>query len=244
MSRRWNMKSRKKKTEPARRKRPHVTVNFAITWDGKISTRNLTPATFSSKGDKRRLVEIRARADAILVGKGTIEKDDMPMGLPAEDLRAQRVARGQAAYPMRVILTNSGRIKTTLRVFQRDFSPIAIYSTTRMPQPLRDELAPRAALHLTDGDAVDLRAMLAHLRSHYGVKKLVCEGGAEVFRSFLALDLVDEIHVTLCPAIFGGEKAPTLTGLPGDFLPKTIACRLMKMETAGDECFLRYRVIR
>jgi riboflavin biosynthesis pyrimidine reductase len=174
------MKSRKKNTDASRRKRPHVTVNFAITWDGKISTRNLTPATFSSKSDKRRLVEIRAEADALLVGKGTIEKDDMPMGLPAEDLRQQRVARGQAAYPMRVILTNSGRIKTSLRVFQRDFSPIVIYSTKQMPQPLRDELAPRAKLHLDDAETVDLRAMLAHLRSHYKVKRLVCEGGAEV----------------------------------------------------------------
>jgi 5-amino-6-(5-phosphoribosylamino)uracil reductase len=113
-----------------------------------------------------------------------------------------------------------------------------------MPQSLRDELAPRVALHLDEGDAVNLQKMLTHLRSHYRVKRLVCEGGAEVFRSFLALDLVDEICVTLCPAIFGGEKAPTLTGLPGAFLPMTIGCRLTKLETSDGECFLRYRVVR
>ncbi len=234
-------RSKQRSTKPSR---PKVIVNFAITWDGKISTRNLTPATFSSKGDKRRLVEIRAQADALLVGKGTLEKDDMPMGLPSEALRQQRVARGQTAYPMRVVLSNSGRIKTSLKIFQRDFSPILIFSTTRMPQALRDELSPRATLHLTAGDAVDLRAMLAELRKTYRVKKLVCEGGAEVFRSLLALDLVDEIYITLCPAIFGGEKAPTLTGLAGAFLPQTISCKLVKMEVADGECFLRYKVVR
>jgi 2,5-diamino-6-(ribosylamino)-4(3H)-pyrimidinone 5'-phosphate reductase len=224
--------------------RPFITVNFALTWDGKITTRNLTSADFSSRRDKRRLLEIRATGDAVLVGKTTVERENIPLGLPHEDLRAERVARGQAPYPMRVIVTNSGRIDPSLKLFQRDFSPIVIYSTTRMPEPLQAELGARATLHLTDGDAVDLKAMLRHLRSHYDVKRLVCEGGAELFRSLLAARFVDEINLTFCPRIFGGERAPTLTGVPGDFLPETVRCRLEKMEVAGEECFVRYRVRR
>ena len=116
-------------------KRPFVTANFALTWDGRISTRRSTPADFSSKSDKRRLVEIRARCDAVLVSAKTVAADNMSMGLPDAALRAARSARGQREYPLRVLLTNSGRIDPALRLFTKTFSPIVIFSTTRMPAP-------------------------------------------------------------------------------------------------------------
>jgi riboflavin-specific deaminase-like protein len=231
--------SRKKAGHPGRLSLPFVVANFAITWDGRISTRNLTPSDFSSKKDKRRLLEIRARGDALLVGRGTLEKENMRMGLPDADLRAGRLRRKQAPYPIRVILSNFGRIERGLRVFQEVFSPILIYSTTRMPKGLQAELAKHAILHLTEGKAVNLREMLEDLRSRHKVKRLVCEGGGAVFRSLLEAGLVNEINLTLCPRIFGGKKAPSLTGVPGPFLPRSIQGRIKSMEMAGGECFLR-----
>ena len=224
--------------------RPFVTANFALTWDARISTRRGTPSDFSSKRDKHRLVEIRAKCDAVLVSAKTISVDNMLMGLPDDALRAARMRRGQAPYPARVLLTNSGRIDTALRIFEKDFSPIVIFSTTRMPDRTRAALAGRADVWLHESEAVNLAAMLATLRQDYGVKRLVCEGGAQVLRSLLAADLVDEIHATFCPRIFGGTDAPTLTGVAPDFFPKSIALKLQKMEVIGDECFLRYRVQR
>jgi riboflavin-specific deaminase-like protein len=223
---------------------PSVAVNFAITWDGKVSTRNFTPADFSSKRDKRHLLEIRATGDALLVGANTIKNDNMSMGLPDASLRGQRVRRGQAPWPLRVLISNSGRIDPGLRLFQLDFSPIAIYSTTQMPEQTQAALAQKAALHLHDGKKVDLEKMLLHLRSYYKVKRLICEGGPSLFRSLLARGLVDEINLTLCPLVFGGLGAPTLTGLPDGFLPRAVRCKPAGMEVIGDECFLRYRVSR
>ena len=49
--------------------------------------------------------------------------------------------------------------------------------------------------------------------------RIVCEGGAQVFRALLTANLIDELHLTFTPRIFGGQKAPTLTGLAGEFLP-------------------------
>lgn len=224
--------------------RPFVTANFALTWDGRISTRRSTPSDFSSPRDKRRLVEIRAKCDAVLVSAKTISVDNMMMGLPDENLRAARVRRGQAPYPTRVLLTNSGRIDPDLRVFEKDFSPIVIFSTTRMPARARAALAEKADLWLHESATVNLAAMLATLGAEYGVKRLVCEGGAQVLRSLLAADLVDELHVTVCPRIFGGVGAPTLTGVAPDFFPRSIALGLEKMEVIEGECFLRYRVRR
>ena len=222
--------------------RPFVTANFALTWDGRISTRRHTPADFSSKADKRRLVEIRARCDAVLVSAKTAAADNMSLGLPDPALRAARTARGQREYPLRVLLTNSGRIDPTLRLFTKTFSPIVIFSTTRMPARTRAALAAKADLWLYESASVNLFAMLATLRTDYGVRRLVCEGGAQIFRALLTAGLVDELHATLCPRLFGGEKAPTLTGLTGAFLPASIPLTLKKMDVSGGECFLRYRI--
>jgi riboflavin-specific deaminase-like protein len=222
---------------------PQVAVNFAMTWDGKVSTRNFTPADFSSKRDKHRLLEIRSTADAILVAKGTVAADNMSMGLPDESLRAQRIQRKQPPWPMRVVVSNSGRIDPALKIFQHAFSPIAIYSTTRMPERSQSQLAGKVDIHLHDTPSVDLKKMLQHLRTHYKVKRIICEGGPSLFRALLAQNLVDEINLTLTPRIFGGNRAPTLTGLPGDFLPHTVSCKLVKTEVIGGECFLRYRVV-
>ena len=229
------MKARK----PAR---PFVSVNFVITWDGRVSTRKFTPSDFTSKRDKRRLSEIRAGTDAVLVGASTLAADRMTMGLADPALRAARRAKRKPEYPLRIIVSNSGRISPALRVFEKDFSPIVIFSTTRMGPRTRPALARVADVWLHEGPAVNLRAMLATLRADYRVKRVVCEGGPRLFRALLAGQLVDEIHLTLSPRIFAGLGAPTLTGLAADFLPRSTHCTLRQMEVIEGECFLRYRV--
>lgn len=221
--------------------RPFVTANFAITADGRISTKNRTPANFSSPRDKHRLLEIRATCDAILAGLQTIAKDNMTMGLPDDALRAERRAKGMSEYPVRVLVSNRGQIDPGLRVFAKDFSPIVVFTTQRMKPALQDALAPKADLHLFP-ERVDLAAMLEILHREYAIRRLVCEGGASLFRSLLEADLVDELHLTVVPRIFGSKKAPTLTGPAGDFLPKSTQLRLRDFHPEGDECFLRYSV--
>src|SRR4029077_17651257 len=120
--------------------RPRIILNFAMTVDGKVSTAKQTPSGFTSAFDKHRLLEIRSLGDAVMVGKNTLEIDQMSMGLPDEALRRERVQRGQNEYPIRVVISNSGDIPNNLHIFQHRFSPIVIYSTTRMPLTHQTEL--------------------------------------------------------------------------------------------------------
>lgn len=223
--------------------RPFVTANFAITADGRISTRNFSPSDFSSPRDKRRLLEIRAKCDAVMVGAGTLAADRMTLGLPADELRAARRKQHRPELPLRVILSNTGRIDPALRIFQKPGAPIVIFSTTAMPLNNRARLAPKADLFLHQSRAVNLPLALATLREDYGVRTLVCEGGGTLFRGLLAAGLADELHLTICPRIFGGRGAPTITGVAADFLPKSTRLRLVGMLPVGDECFTRWRVV-
>ena len=215
--------------------RPFVTANFAITADGRISTRNFTPSDFSSRRDKRRLVKIRAACDAVLVGARTLASDTMTLGIPG--------IRGKNP-PLRVIVSNSGRIAPTLRVFKTAGAPIVIFTTRKMPAKIRAALAAVADIFIHPTPVVDLALALTILRADYGVKRLVCEGGGTLLRSFAAADLLDELHLTLCPLVFGGATAPTLTGVPGKFLPKSTRLHLVEMKRVGDECFTRWLVVR
>lgn len=221
--------------------RPFVTANFAITADGRISTRKFTPSDFSSRTDKRRLVKIRAACDAVLIGARTLASDTMTLGIPG--------VRGEMP-PLRVIVSNSGRIAPTLRVFESPGAPIVIFTTRKMPVRTQKALLIHGDIFIHPTPAVDLTLALAILRADYGVKRLVCEGGGTLLRSFAAADLLDEIHLTLCPLIFGGSGAPTLTGapvrggVPGKFLPKSVQLKLVEMKRVGDECFTRWQVVR
>jgi riboflavin-specific deaminase-like protein len=221
--------------------RPLVVATFAMTADGKVTTRNFTPVDFTSREDKLHLFRQRALADAVLLGHTSLERDNVRLGLPTE-LQEERTNRGQSPGPLRVIVSNEGRIDDRLKIFQSDISPILIFSTKRMPRKKQQALRKKASLHLSDAKQVNLLTMLETLRTRYNVRRLACEGGPTLFRSLLERDLIDQLNLTIAPYMFGGAKAPTLTGLSTQFLPASVHCSLIAMRTIGDECFLTYRI--
>jgi len=223
-------------------KRPFVAVTFAMTVDGKITTKNFTPVDFTSREDKMHLLRQRALGDAVLIGHSTLKYDNVRLGLPHPEMREARIARGQSPYPLRVIVSNEGRIDSSLKIFQADISPIVIFSTVRMPARYQKLLRQKATLHLSEARSVDLAWMLEQLRSEYRVRSVACEGGATLFRALLEHDLVYQLNLTIAPYLFGGTDAPTLTGLSKDFFPQSIHCSLTEMRTVGEECFLTYRI--
>jgi len=224
--------------------RPFVSATFAMTVDGKITTRDFTPVDFTSREDKQFLFRQRSLADAVVVGHSTLKRDNVRLGLP-EDLRAERTKRKQMAAPLRVIVSNSGKIDSSLKIFQADpakAGAILIFSTKRMPREVRSSLRDQAKIHLSEKRDVDLRQMLTILKRDYKVRRVACEGGPILFRSLLELGLVDELNLTIAPYLFGGSDAPTLTGLSKEFLAASVQCAMKKMRVIGDECFLTYRI--
>jgi len=212
-----------------------------MTADGKVTTKNFGPVDFTSREDKLHLFRQRALADAVLLGHTSLERDNVRLGVPAE-LQELRIKRGQSRSPLRVIVSNRGRIDDRLKIFQSDISPIIIFSTKQMPSKNQEALRKRARLHLTGAKEVDLAAMLKTLRHQYKVSTLACEGGPTLFRSLLEEGFVDQLNLTIAPFMFGGNNAPTLTGLSKEFLPASVHCSLIDVHTVDEECFLTYRI--
>lgn len=223
------------------RQRPFVYATFAMTADGKVTTKKFGPVDFTSREDKLHLFRQRAMADAVLLGHTSLERDNVRLGVPTE-LQELRIKRGQSRSPLRVIVSNKGRIDDRLKIFQSGISPIIIFSTKRMPSTNQEALRKKATLHLTAAREIDLAAMLETLRNQYKVRTLACEGGPTLFRALLERGFVDQFNLTIAPYMFGGDKAPTLTGLSKEFLPASVHCSLIEMHTVGDECFLTYRI--
>jgi riboflavin-specific deaminase-like protein len=225
----------------SKRQRPFVFATFAMTVDGKVTTRNLAPVDFTSREDKLHLFRQRALADAVLIGHTSLKRDNVRLGIP-EGLQQARIKRKKTPAPLRVIVSNKGTIDSRLKIFQSTSSPILIFSTTRMPKKTQAALKRKVTLHLIKSDKIDLATMLETLRSKYNVRRLACEGGPTLFRALLERGLIHQLNLTIAPYMFGGAKAPTLTGLSKEFLPASVHCWLIGMRTIGDECFLTYRI--
>jgi Pyrimidine reductase, riboflavin biosynthesis len=224
-----------------KRLRPFVVATFAMTVDGKVTTKNLSPVDFTSREDKLHLFRQRALADAVLLGHTSLKRDNVRLGLPT-DLQESRVKRRQSRCPLRVIVSNEGKIDYRLNIFQSAVSPIIIFSSRRMPRKYQLALEKKATLHLSNANHVDLVSMLQTLRNQYKVRTVACEGGPTLFRSLLEQGLIDQLNLTIAPYMFGGAKAPTLTGVSKKFLPASVNCSLSDMRTIGEECFLTYRI--
>jgi 2,5-diamino-6-(ribosylamino)-4(3H)-pyrimidinone 5'-phosphate reductase len=220
--------------------RPRVTVHFAVTLDGKVSTPSHTPAQFTSAEDKRRLLQVRSENDAVIVAKGTLQTDRMSLGLPDAVLRNNRSRCGAPEEPLRVIVSASGEIALDLPIFQKPGAPIVLYTTSRISSSKRTDLEAKVAIYEAGKDHVDLNYVMRHLFSHYQVRAVVCEGGPTLVRSLAEVDLIDRIVLTVAAKLFGGRLAPTLTGLPGDFLPASRHFQLVNIEIGDNEFYLTY----
>jgi 2,5-diamino-6-(ribosylamino)-4(3H)-pyrimidinone 5'-phosphate reductase len=204
--------------------RPWISTNLAISADGKITSAHRQRSVWTSRDDHARLQELRQLADALMVGKGALETDQMTLTVP-----------GKAVQPLRCIISKHGRIDPDHPVFLSSGGEIHLLATeTPHPQPLRG-----ATIHHQS-----LATFIETLATRYSVKHLHCEGGGTLIRTLAELDLIDEFHLTLAGhTLFGGLTAPTATGVPCEFLPKSLHFDLIHFDPRPQtgECFLSYR---
>lgn len=220
--------------------RPFVLVNMAMTADGKIATANRALSSFGSARDHEHLLELRATADAVMAGTRTVDLNPINLGPGPARFRRLRLERGLSEYNLRVMVSGRGSIHPRAEVFQRRFSPIIVLTTQKMSAASRRRLQPWVdVIKICGRREINFRAALRWLRKRWGVKRLLCEGGGELNEALFRAGLVDELHLTVCPKIFGGVTAPTLAdGMGFSNLADTAQLQLKSARRVGDEMFL------
>ncbi|MYE91609.1 hypothetical protein F4X33_21730 [Candidatus Poribacteria bacterium] len=221
--------------------KPHTSLIMAVSLDGKISTRDNAGPRFASEADGIRLREVRSHADAILVGSGTIIADD-PTFTEHGKYRELRLQRGLAPNPIKVVVSGSGNVPETARIFQPNGATALVFTTERIPANRLASLQQVAEVHCVGETTVNFRRVVDILGEVYKVEQLLIEGGGQVNFDLFQAGLIDAIYLTLCPKIIGGRDVTTSVEGDGfDFLD-IVDVELMDYRTVGDEFFLHYRV--
>jgi len=212
---------------------------MAMTADGKIATANRAVSSFTSVHDHEHLLALRATADAVMAGARTVDSAPINLGPGPAKYRRQRLKRGLAEYNLRVIVSRSGSVNSRAKVFQHRFSPIIILTTRRAGTSRLKQLRALAdAVKICGRKEINFSAALRWLRQQWRVKRLLCEGGGELNGALFRAGLVNELHLTICPKIFGGRRAPTIADGRGfSQLADVERFRIKSIRQIGGELF-------
>jgi riboflavin-specific deaminase-like protein len=228
-----------------RRGLPFLFLNAAMTADGKIAPASRRFEPFGGPRDRAHLLELRATADAVMAGARTVDLDRVNMGPGPVQYRRMRLRRGLAEYNLRVIVSGAGTIDPEAEIFRHRYSPIIILTSERAARHLSRLRTVADEVKVCGASVIDFEAAARWLRSKWKVKRLLCEGGGEVNGALFKNGLVDELHLTICPLIFGGRDAPTLADGEGvEHLAQASRLRLVSMKRYETGLFLVYRRVR
>ena len=170
----------------------------AMTLDGQLAAADGTSQWISSPEARRDGHRLRAQVDAVMVGAGTVRADD-----PRLTVRLAPDGGGDVKQPVPVIVAGKGGLPPEAQLFRRD--PVLI-SPTGLDLPGRVIIAPDPS-----GERVNLAAGFSELYAT-GIRRVLVEGGARLFRSLLDAGLADRAVLYYGPVLAGGVGAPMFGG--------------------------------
>ncbi|WP_328416031.1 dihydrofolate reductase family protein [Micromonospora sp. NBC_00389] len=218
--------------------RPYVLLSCATSIDGYIDDTSDQRLLLSNEDDLDRVDAVRASCDAILVGAGTVRRDDPRLLVRSAHRRAERVACGRPASPTKVTLTARGDLDPTARFFTAGDPARLVYCATGALEKTQERLG-RLATVVDAGEPVDPGWLLADLASR-GVRRLMVEGGGTVHAQFLTAGLADELHLVVAPFFVGDDRAPRFVGEGSFPWHPGRRARLAEARQIGDVVLLRY----
>jgi len=208
--------------------------------DGKLATVN-NDSRISGPEDLKRVHRLRAMVDGIMVGIGTVLKDDPRLTVHKIDTTSKR-------NPVRIVVDSNLRIPLNARVLNKEAKTI-IATTSKMSKEKEEKLKALKKLeHVevveTDGDRVNLKKLMEILYKK-GIRSILLEGGGTLNWSMFKEGLVDRVSVYIAPMIFGGKGAPTY--VDGEGFKSVEECVKLKLERyylMDDGIVLEFEVIK
>jgi riboflavin biosynthesis pyrimidine reductase len=237
---------------------PHVIANFVTTLDGVVSLgiagkTNGDEISGSNPHDGMVMALLRAAADAVIVGAGTLRQSPQHVWTPEfvfpsldGSYRMLRARMGREKPPLSVVVSAGGALDLGLPVFTAGKAPVAIITTAAGEKEIRKRDVPPGVQvrRAGAGETLTVREILDALSSLLpGGNIFLVEGGPHLLGQFIDRGELGELFLTLSPRLAGRDGHSERLGLiAGDaFLPERVVTgRLKGLRKNGSHLFLRY----
>ncbi|MBA3472653.1 MAG: dihydrofolate reductase family protein [Rubrobacter sp.] len=230
---------------PNREARPYLLINMISSLDGKVAVGGKA-GSLGGPVDRTVMRNLRAGADAVMIGAGTLRAEKLTLAVPEDRARA-REARGLKPQPLAVVATATGDVPLEKNLLGSSPENLLIFASSETPQEHLVTLSSRASVEIVaaetskPGGRLDLEEALRALKERYGVNVLLVEGGTALNHALVSSGLADELFLTLAPKLLGGERPGALSILEGPALtPQKMEPKLVSIHLLGEELFLRY----
>lgn len=217
--------------------RPFVAVNMVASADGRATLEG-TARGIGSEIDRVIMIALRAQADAILWGAGTLRAEPVGRGVP-EAMEPARILRGLTAQPLLVVLSASGDVPLERGVFAEPERAIVFVANQTLREAV-ERLRQRAIVQTVGEETPDPAAALDWLARERGVRHVVCEGGPTLNHALIRAGLVDELFLTLAPKLIAGDGRPITNG---PVLNPPQSLKLLSVYERRGDLFLRYAIV-
>jgi riboflavin-specific deaminase-like protein len=216
--------------------RPYLVLNMVATLDGRITIDGRS-GQIGDEADRELFFGLRTQADAVMVGAGTIRTERYGHIVRRPGLRERRVAEGLEPEPPAVVVSARLRLPEDIPLLQTEDCRVVVLTASEDVLP--DTPAEIHYLRGPPGIDLELRPLVERLRTEFGIRSILCEGGPSLNASLIEEGLVDELFLSIAPKLAGG---PPLTVLTGDPLPEPLTTELVWLLEHDGHLFGRYRL--
>jgi riboflavin biosynthesis pyrimidine reductase len=240
--------------------RPYLIANFVATIDGVVSFGRAVPhgtalVSGGSPADRFMMALLRAAADVIVIGAGTLRADPQHQWVPytlvpdlAPQLEAYRQSVTGAASPAPlVVVSGSGAIPADHPALTAPRTAVTVFTTERGARNLSGSSIRVQALGADESGRLTAQAIVDQLQAGFGARLVLCEGGPSLLGQLLEARRVDELFLTVAPQLAGrdghADRPALIEGFAADAQEAPWAA-LVSVRKAADHLFLRYRIGR
>jgi diaminohydroxyphosphoribosylaminopyrimidine deaminase/5-amino-6-(5-phosphoribosylamino)uracil reductase len=211
-------------------RRPFVILKTAVSLDGKIATASGESQWITGEKARRESHRLRASVDAVMVGSGTVLRDD--------PLLTVRGFRGPVHQPLRIVIDGTLKAPVDSKVYQTTHAATLVATTRQAPDEKIRALEKQGVAVLMQewrSGRVDLRRLMQTLGER-GVTGILVEGGGELNAALLREGIVDKVIFFLAPKIIGGRDAiPAVGGVSPERLKDALRLRDLRVRKVGED---------
>lgn len=217
------------------KKIPYVTLKAAQTIDGKIADKSGESSWISSVPSRKYVHSLRAKYDAVLVGAGTVKKDDPRLTV--------RLTEGR--NPKRIILDPGLNLNMNYKIFNsnsdKNLIVIATKKSAGKKRRINKLFSIGASVLFVKEDKDEMINLKSALKELYklGIASILVEGGSQVFSSFIKQNLFDDLITFISPKILGCG-IPVVNNLGIKQLRKSIKLKIGNVEKVGDDVLIEF----